>query len=77
LVSRETICDKDRIDTVDHKQKIIFDEDILKLFPSEYMYLGYLQTKIGYNVDRDVPRLSGGSSLQALYRRAEDWLYYK
>jgi len=74
LVSRETICDKDRIDPVDNQQKINLDANILNQFPQEYKHLAYLQTKIGYTVDRDVPRLSGGPSLQALYKRAEDWL---
>jgi hypothetical protein len=74
LVSRETICDKDRVDTVDPNQKIHLDENLLNQFPQEYKHLAYLQTKVGYNVNRDVPRLSGGPSLEALYKRAEDWL---
>jgi hypothetical protein len=74
LVCRETICDKDRIDPVDNQQRINLDANILNQFPQEYKHLAYLQTQIGYTVDRDVPRLSGGSSLQALYKRAEDWL---
>jgi hypothetical protein len=74
LVSRETICDKDRIDPVDSNQKIRLDENLLNQFPQEYRHLAYLQTKVGYTVDRDVPRLSGGPSLDAVYKRAEDWL---
>ena len=77
LVSRETICDKDRIDPVNINQKINLDETILGQFPIEYKHLAYLQTKIGYNVDQDVPRLSGGESLIALYERAKDWLLSK
>jgi hypothetical protein len=74
LVSRETICDKDRIDPVDPIQKVRLDDNILIQFPQEYRHLAYLQTKLGYTVDRDVPRLSGGRSLDALYKRCEDWL---
>ncbi len=77
LVSRETICDKDRIDPVDTCQTVRLDEHLLKQFPEEYKHLAYLQSKIGYTVDRDVPRLSGGASLQALYQRGEDWLSCK
>lgn len=77
MVIRETICDKDRIDPVDHRQMINLEENILNQFPQEYRHLAYLQTKLGYTVDRDVPRLSGGSSLQALYQHAEDWLSFK
>jgi hypothetical protein len=75
LVSRETICDKDRIDPVDNNQKINLDVNVLNQFPQEYRHLAYLQTKVGYNVDRDVPRLSGGPSLKSLYQRAENWLF--
>ncbi len=60
LVNRETICDKDRIDPVDTNQKIELDESLLGQFPQEYKHLAYLQTKSGYTVNRDVPRLSGG-----------------
>jgi hypothetical protein len=74
LVSRETICDKDRIDPVDANQKVVLDKTLLDQFPQEYKHLAYLQSKIGYNVDRDVPRMSGGASLQALYQRGADWL---
>lgn len=74
LVSRETICDKDRIDPVDNNEKMSLDASILNQFPREYQHLAYLQTKLGYHVDRDVPRLGGGAALQALYKRAGDWL---
>lgn len=74
LVSRETICDKDRIDPVDTNEKLQLDESILNQFPMEYRHLAYLQTKAGYTVDRDVPRLSGGKALEALYSRGEAWL---
>lgn len=74
LVNRETICDKDRIDAVDANEKIDLDETLLGRFPQEYKHLAYLQTKAGYTVNRDVPRLSGGPSLEALYRRADAWL---
>ncbi len=74
LVSRETICDKDRIDPVNTNEKIQLDDSILSQFPVEYRHLAYLQTKAGYTVDRDVPRLSGGKALEALYRRGDAWL---
>jgi len=74
LVSRETICDKDRIDPVDTKAELHLDESLLNQFPQEYKHLAYLQTKAGFTVDKDVPRFSGGKSLEALYRRGDDWL---
>ena len=63
LVSRETIADKDRIDPVDPAQTARLDPELLARFPAEYRHLAYLQTTIGYAVDPDVPRLSGGTAL--------------
>lgn len=74
LVNRETICDKDRIDPVDTNEKLHLDETILNQFPIEYRHLAYLQTKAGYTVDKDVPRLSGGKTLEALYKRGDAWI---
>ena len=74
LVFRETIADKDRIDPVDTTEKVVLDKELLTRFPQEYQHLAYLQTKIGYKVNPDVPRLSGGKSLEEAYARGEEWL---
>jgi len=74
LVYRGTIADKDRVDPVDSNAKLALDESILQQFPTEYRYLAYLQTKVGYQVNRDCPRLSGGKALEALYQKGQDWL---
>ena len=74
LVFRETIAEKDRIDPVDSKEAVVLDESILHAFPVEYRHLAYLQTKIGYDVNRDCPRMSGGKALEALYKKGADWL---
>ena len=74
LVSRSTIADKDRIDPVDNTETVLLDKTLLEQFPVEYRYLAYLQTKAGYNVDKDCPRMSGGKALEALYQKGADWL---
>ena len=74
LVRRVTICDKDRVEPVDTNEKLHLDQDLLNRFPQEYKHLAYLQTKVGYTVDPDVPRMSGGKALEAVYRRGDDWL---
>ena len=74
LVYRETIADKDRIDPVDNTETVNLDQSLLEQFPIEYRYLAYLQTKAGYNVNKDCPRMSGGPALEALYKRGADWL---
>lgn len=74
LVYRGTITDKDRMDPVDCNEKVKLDPDLLAQFPVEYRHLAYLQTKAGYNVNKDCPRLSGGQSLTNLYNKGEAWL---
>ena len=74
LVNRETIADKDRIDPVDHEKALRLDPEILNAFPIEYRHLAYLQTKSGFDVNKDVPRFSGGGALEALYKKGDDWL---
>jgi len=74
LYYRETVADKDRIDPVNNNETVALDETILKQFPVEYCHLAYLQTKLGYDVNKDCPRLSGGPALEALYKKGEDWL---
>ena len=74
LYYRETVADKDRIDPVDNTEHVILDEAILQQFPVEYRHLAYLQTKVGYEVNKDCPRLSGGAALEALYKKGRDWL---
>ena len=74
LVYRETVADKDRVDPVNPAETVHLDQELLHAFPVEYCHLAYLQTKIGYNVNKDCPRLSGGPAMEALYKKAEDWL---
>ena len=74
LVYRETIADKDRIDPVDSAETLSLDQSLLGQYPVEYRHLAYLQTRVGYNVNKDCPRMSGGKELEALYKRGKDWL---
>ena len=74
LVFRETIADKDRIDPVNNTEHLVLDQSLLDQFPVEYRHLAYLQTRAGYDVNRDCPRLSGGKALEALLKKGDDWL---
>jgi len=74
LVYRGTIAEKDRVDPVNNNETVVLDRAILDQFPIEYRHLAYLQTKIGYNVNKDCPRMSGGKSLDELYRKGVEWL---
>jgi len=74
LVYRETIADKDRMDPVNSAETVMLDPALLEQYPIEYRHLAYLQTKAGYNVNKDCPRISGGASTDALFKKGEDWL---
>ena len=70
---RQPIYEKDRIDPVDPSAALALDRDLLLRFPEGYRHLAYLQTRIGYNVKRDMPGLKG-PEVEALYARGAAWL---
>lgn len=53
--------------------RIVPPPDLLAAFPEGYQHLGYLQTRIGYDVKRDMPGLTG-PQVADLYQRGADWL---
>jgi SnoaL-like domain len=73
LVLRQPIYEKDRLDPVDPSAALTLDPDLLARFPEGYRHLAYAQTRIGYEVKRDMPGLSG-PEVEALYARGERWL---
>ena len=70
---RQPIYEKDRLDPVDPAAKLVLDENLLAQFPVGYRHLAYIQTKIGYQVKRDMPGLKG-PEVEALYARGKEWL---
>ena len=73
LVLRQPIYEKDRIDPVDPSATLSLDQELLGAFPEGYRHLAYLQTRIGYDVKRDMPGLTG-AEVEDLYARGADWL---
>jgi hypothetical protein len=73
MVLRQPIYEKDRMDPVDPAVKLSLDPDLLACFPEGYRHLAYLQTRIGYEVKRDMPGLKG-PEVEALYARGRSWL---
>ncbi|HTC51638.1 MAG TPA: nuclear transport factor 2 family protein [Steroidobacteraceae bacterium] len=73
LVLRQPIYEKDRMDPVDPAVKLSLDPQLLAGFPEGYRHLAYLQTRIGYEVKRDMPGLKG-PEVEALYARGRSWL---
>jgi hypothetical protein len=73
LVLRQPIYEKDRLDPVDPGAKLELERELLERFPSGYRHLAYIQSKIGYDVKRDMPGLQG-PQVEALYERGARWL---
>lgn len=73
LVLRQPIYEKDRIDPVDPASPLRLDPDLLGTFPEGYRHLAYLQTRIGYQVKRDMPGLTGPAT-DRLYALGSRWL---
>jgi hypothetical protein len=73
LVLRQPIYEKDRLDPIDPAATLALDASLLARFPEGYRHLAYLQTRIGYEVKRDMPGLVG-PEVDALYARGRAWL---
>jgi SnoaL-like domain len=73
LVLRQPIYEKDRIDPVDPAATLSLDAELLERFPEGYRHLAYLQTRIGYDVKRDMPGMVG-PEVERLYARGASWL---
>jgi len=73
LVLRQPIYERDRLDVVDPAATLRLDPELLGRFPEGYRHLAYLQTRIGYEVKRDMPGLTGGE-VERLYDRGAAWL---
>jgi hypothetical protein len=73
MVLRQPIYEKDRMDAVDPAARLSLDSALLAQFPEGYRHLAYLQTRIGYDVKKDMPGRKG-PELEALYMRGQAWL---
>jgi hypothetical protein len=73
IVRRQPIYEKDRLDPVDPSARMRLDGDLLASIPEGYRHLGYLQTKLGFTVKRDLPQLKG-PAVERLYRHGGAWL---
>ena len=73
IVRRQPIYEKDRMDPVDPSVRIKLDASLLNSLPEGYRHLGYLQTKLGFKVKRDLPQLKG-EAVERLYRHGRAWL---
>ena len=73
IVLRQPIYEKDRLDPLDPSARLELDPSLLERFPAGYRHLAYLQARIGFQVKRDMPGLTG-PEVERLYRQGEAWL---
>jgi hypothetical protein len=73
IVLRQPIYEKDRLDPLDPAATLTLDAELLEGMPVGYRHLAYVQTKIGFEVKRDMPGLVG-PAVERLYRRGAEWL---
>ena len=73
LVWRRLTYEKDRIDAVAPGQAPKLDPKLLERFPIGYRHLGYLQSKVGYNIKENMPGVDGPET-EKLYALGAGWL---
>ena len=76
IVLRRLFYEKDRMDPVDPAATVKLDPAILEKFPEGYRHLCYLQSSLGFQVNRDMPGLRGAEA-EALYAKGKEWLLGK
>lgn len=73
VVLRQPIYEKDRIDPLQPGTRLELDAMQLAQYPAGYRHLAYIQSRLGYQVKRDMPQLTG-PEVEALYQRGRNWL---
>ena len=73
IVLRQPIYEKDRLDPLDPAATPTLDGALLVQFPEGYRHLAYLQARLGYDVKRDMPGLTG-VEVERLYADGAAWL---
>ncbi len=73
MIWRQPIYELDRLILLDPAATLTLDADLLQSFPQGYRHLGYLQTKLGFDVSRTLPG-TRGLEIEALYARLDKWL---
>ena len=73
IVLRQSIYELDRLDPVTPGTAPVLDTTLLEQFPIGYRHLAYLQTRIGYDVTRNLAGLRG-PEVASLYKRGAAWL---
>jgi len=73
IVRRQPIYEKDRLLVLDPAARLSLDRGLLERFPVGYRHLGYVQTKLGFDVKLGLPGLTG-EAVGSLYAEGREWL---
>jgi hypothetical protein len=73
LLLRQPIYETDRMSTVTPSARVELDPTLLASFPEGYRYLGYLQSQIGFKVNKNLPG-TRGPQIEALQAQGGRWL---
>ena len=73
IVLRQPVYELDRMTPVDPTRFPNLDQELLESFPEGYRHLAYLQTKIGFIVEKTLPG-TRGREIEALMMRMQRWL---
>jgi hypothetical protein len=73
IVRRQPIYEKDRLLVLDPAAELTLDPSLLARFPVGYRHLGYIQTKLGFDVRSGLPGLRG-EAVETLYAEGRAWL---
>ena len=73
IVLRRLFYEQDRMDVVDPAKQVKLEPQVLASFPVGYQHLGYLQSKLGFPVKKNMPGLKGPDA-DALYAHGRNWL---
>lgn len=76
IVLRRCIYDRDRIDPVEAGRAVVLDRTLLEAFPEGYRHLAYVQSKVGFQVRRDLPSLRG-PAVDGIYALGAAWLAHQ
>ena len=74
LGSFEGIYQRDQMQTVDPRQPLPVDWDVIATLRPSYKFIGYTQVKRGYNVNPDLLGDDRPDLLDPFYAREQKWL---
>jgi len=73
IVLRRLFYEMDRMNVIDPSKQVTLEPELLASFPVGYQHLAYLQTKLGFNVKKNMPGLRGPEA-KSLYAHGANWL---